>query len=956
MWLVAKKFGGWLLRPVLVLAMVVCATGAHAQGREIDSLTRLASTATGVKKVDVLNALAFKMLIVEIDKGNEFAESALQNAQQIDYARGKAQATIYKGIHQLLKGNKAPALALLTEGVTMAREHQQTDVMGYGLTQLGNTYRNFGRYDSAKLFYDRAYRVLQDSLHPKELSTVYRNLTQYYKLTGDALNEERFLFKTLRIREHLPDKTLLADVYIFASRWYLARFQLEQALAYLDKADGVTQYDAKEISIDIKEQRAGIFFMQGRYNESIELYEEVKEFYRDTNAIPRYVRLLNAMGEVFWEAGSYDVSLNHYFEALKLAREKNISHEQTVAQLGIGWNYYRLKQTTTARTFVTQALAEAKQNRLRTEEGTAYNVLGLLFKQEKRYEEALPYFQRAYEIRKSLNDRKGEGTSWGNIGETLEALNRLPEALAAIQKSLTIKTAIQHESGLAWAYTDMGSIYFKMRDYKNASLYLAKAEQQARKIKLGVVLVESLSRKRDLLIALGNTAEALRLSLVFERVKDSVTTSAFTSRVLSLQSSYELDAKNHQIQLLNKNTEVQQGQIEQQNLRLRNQGFILALGLLALVLTGAMAFMANRSSKKMKALNQQVRERSEEVQAQAEELLLANNSLTKANIDLAERNEEIQAQAEELTEANSTLVQLNDTLHEKQLEVKTKSDELEHANNELRYLNQQLAENQEELQAQSEELREGNLIISQLNEALEQKVLARTAQLQQAYKELDTFFYRSSHDFRRPLTTFMGLAEVAKITVVDTNALSLFEKVKETALNLDRMLIKLQSISDVGAQQFVYKEISMRQLFDTTLDTYREALTQKKIRTSLAVSIQSRFSSYPAFLKIIVDNLVENAIQFCGHNAPFIALAATEQSGGILLTVEDNGMGVDEEYQSRVFEMFFRGSEQSKGNGLGLYIVHKAVEKLNGTIEFKSASGKGTTVSVWLPEGQPTAG
>ena len=81
-----------------------------------------------------------------------------------------------------------------------------------------------------------------------------------------------------------------------------------------------------------------------------------------------------------------------------------------------------------------------------------------------------------------------------------------------------------------------------------------------------------------------------------------------------------------------------------------------------------------------------------------------------------------------------------------------------------------------------------------INDELEQKVEARSVELKNAHKELDIFFYRSSHDFRRPLTTFIGLAEVAKIAVKDETALNLFEKVRENSLALDKMLRKLQSM------------------------------------------------------------------------------------------------------------------------------------------------------------------
>ncbi len=106
------------------------------------------------------------------------------------------------------------------------------------------------------------------------------------------------------------------------------------------------------------------------------------------------------------------------------------------------------------------------------------------------------------------------------------------------------------------------------------------------------------------------------------------------------------------------------------------------------------------------------------------------SKVRKLNTEIAHQNEEIRMQSEELTEANLILVELNKAI----------------------------AEQKEEIQSQSEELTESNQAIYDINQNLEQIIKERTAELVQAYKELDTFFYRASHDFRRPLTTFMGLA------------------------------------------------------------------------------------------------------------------------------------------------------------------------------------------------------
>jgi signal transduction histidine kinase len=269
----------------------------------------------------------------------------------------------------------------------------------------------------------------------------------------------------------------------------------------------------------------------------------------------------------------------------------------------------------------------------------------------------------------------------------------------------------------------------------------------------------------------------------------------------------------------------------------------------------------------------------------------------------------------------------------------------------MRRANREIMEQKEEIQAQSEELVEANQMIAENNRQLEMKVEERTSALRQAYQELDIFFYRSSHDFRRPLTTFLGLAEVAKITVKDTNALELFARVSETATNLDRMLTKLQSISDVGGQHLVYREVLVRDIFEALCDRFRDDLERKHIKVTAGVELTRPFCSYPAMVNVILENLLENSIFFCGVVDPFVRLHVYEQHDTVVIVMEDNGQGIDRQYHDRVFEMYFRGNERSKGNGLGLYIVQKAVQKLEGRIEFTSEVGVGSCFRVYLPMG-----
>jgi signal transduction histidine kinase len=271
------------------------------------------------------------------------------------------------------------------------------------------------------------------------------------------------------------------------------------------------------------------------------------------------------------------------------------------------------------------------------------------------------------------------------------------------------------------------------------------------------------------------------------------------------------------------------------------------------------------------------------------------------------------------------------------------------SNSELLRLNRNISEQKEEIQTQTEELLEANQTIANINVDLETRIDQRTRELMQAYKELDTFFYRSSHDFRRPITTFMGLAEVAKVTVQDESALQLFQKVSETAINLDRMLVKLQSISELAVEDQLALPIDIKKMIDDLIFTRQNELLAKEIKVMNEVIGPETVITQAGWLRLIIDNLLENAIQFATPLDPVIKIMVINEPHQFNLYMEDNGEGIAPENQARVFEMYFRGSVRSKGSGLGLYVVRKVVERLRGTIQISSQAGAGTKVQVSFP-------
>ena len=104
-------------------------------------------------------------------------------------------------------------------------------------------------------------------------------------------------------------------------------------------------------------------------------------------------------------------------------------------------------------------------------------------------------------------------------------------------------------------------------------------------------------------------------------------------------------------------------------------------------------------------------------------------------------------------------------------------------------------------------------------------------------------------------------------------------------------------------------------------------------------------------LKIILNNLLTNAVKFQkrvpGHE-PVIKVSSRKKGEKVVIEIEDNGEGIRNEMQSRIFDMFFRGSDNAKGSGLGLYIAREAALRINGNISFRSEYGKGSVFAVEL--------
>jgi signal transduction histidine kinase len=199
----------------------------------------------------------------------------------------------------------------------------------------------------------------------------------------------------------------------------------------------------------------------------------------------------------------------------------------------------------------------------------------------------------------------------------------------------------------------------------------------------------------------------------------------------------------------------------------------------------------------------------------------------------------------------------------------------------------------------------------------------------------------------------LGLLDLAKHeNHSSSTSLDQYFSMMETSIHkLDETVKEILDYSRNARQNLTIESIDLKKMIDDHFEKMRFMPGSDLISRTVIVKQQYPFFSDQYRLSVIFNNLISNAIKYSdpSKEKPVIRIVADILRDKISLSFEDNGIGIEERYLTRVFDMFFRATEKNKGAGLGLYIVREAVDKLKGNVRIESVVGKGTTFRIELP-------
>jgi PAS domain S-box-containing protein len=245
--------------------------------------------------------------------------------------------------------------------------------------------------------------------------------------------------------------------------------------------------------------------------------------------------------------------------------------------------------------------------------------------------------------------------------------------------------------------------------------------------------------------------------------------------------------------------------------------------------------------------------------------------------------------------------------------------------------------------------------ILRLNDTLDRRVRERTASLEDMLRELDTFAYTVAHDLRAPVRAMQGFSDI----LLEEFGPQLGERGRDLASRIakggERMAVLIRDLlaySRLSREAMTLGPVGLEGLVADVLrdldDEIQASRAEVRVEGPLPAVLAHEMS-----LRQALTNLLTNAMKFVPEGlAPRVRILAESSGGQVTLEVEDNGIGIPEKDQARLFRVFERlhAGDRYPGTGIGLAIVRRALERMGGAAGVASVPGRGSRFWVALPE------
>ncbi len=647
-------------------------------------------------------------------------------------------------------------------------------------------------------------------------------------------------------------------------------------------------------------------------------------------------RSLNALGLVYRRRGNYPQALEYHLKSLKISEEIHDTLRTGASLNNIGLLYLGQGNYTLALEYFERELKVYESANDKSGIGAAMQNIGMVYSRQGKYSLALEYLVKSLAITEQLSDEAGVAECMVEIA-TLYARQGNPQlAMQNFQKALAMNERIGNKSAIAQILSNVAAIHLQANDTDKAEESALKALKLARAIGEIEWMKESARTLAAVYKLRNDYPKALEYQLLFTSLKDSITGEESVRKIADLQAMLASEKRQAQIDLLTKENQLQ--------MLIRNGLAVVVVLFLAL---GYVLFRSYRQQKqantRLSEQNAEILRQQELLEDQAREIELTNTSLQAANLDLQQQQQMLEEQAAEIQMVNNELMELNANLEHQQALLEKQSREIELANIELQERNMQLRE---------------------LNE------------------QKNEFLAIAAHDLKNPLVSIVMLSSAIKRYFDKMSKQDIIEhstKIENTAGRMRQIILNLLDLNAIESGKFdvEMEAVAPGEVAEKVLKDWESRAQEKSMTLHFDNQAPDQIvRADPNVLYQVLDNIVSNAVKY----SPLGSVVRTRvkrivrqdelrTTGSpnklanqpsdhtphafVRIEIQDEGPGLSADDKAKLFGRFVRLSARPTGGehstGLGLSIVKKMVETMNGSVWCESEVGKGATFIVEFP-------
>ena len=337
------------------------------------------------------------------------------------------------------------------------------------------------------------------------------------------------------------------------------------------------------------------------------------------------------LGTVYQTKGDYTLAIDNYLKSMKYYENDKNHRNYYILQMSIGLLYNELDEYDKALEYLLRCLGIIEKTSNKADIASCYSNIGIVYKNLEDLDNAYEFYIKAKKIAEDLDNKFLLGKIYNNMGKVCAERANFIEAINYYKLSLDIKKKSNDSTGIAVCCNNIGSVYGKTSEHQLALDYLRKAEDISIQKQLELKLLDTYQAYVEVYKNMKDYEKAFKYQTQYYAIKDEIFNSEKHKQISELQTKYETEKKEKEIQILNQKNDIKDLKIKKQNyLRI-----ILLIALIFLIIISVIGYSRYLIKKRANLLLNKQKQKLDDYN---EELNVANENLQDANFNLEELN------------------------------------------------------------------------------------------------------------------------------------------------------------------------------------------------------------------------------------------------------------------------------------------------------------------------------